>query len=318
MATFTFRILVILFVAGLLGACAGTDHRNLEPFEENDGERLINSGDGEPGDHDGDADNDDGDQDSIDDGDNDHDGDGDSEEPLPNCRIVANEEIKADEIPLQPGLGATYRVTLNQPFSTSGELLDGDYLWDLSGDLPQDVDLLFETLPVTGQWFEEEFPDGTYAVRLSAATDLLGVFQARSDALLLLGVVSPEDTGPFSRTRLIYDDPIKILTLPLLFEDSWASESIVSGSAQGFSTAYTERYSSEVDRRGVLKTPFGDFPVLRVRTELRRTSFGVTLATQTTFAFVTPCFGTIATIVSTDGETGEDFQETSEIRRLAP
>lgn len=37
-----------------------------------------------------------------------------------------------------------------------------------------------------------------------------------------------------------------------------------------------------------------------------------------TYAFVTECFGTVATVVSRPNELSDEFTATSEIRRLAP
>jgi hypothetical protein len=36
------------------------------------------------------------------------------------------------------------------------------------------------------------------------------------------------------------------------------------------------------------------------------------------FLFVAECFGTVATITSQDNETNEQFDQASEVRRLAP
>ena len=316
-----------ILLAGLLlaTACAGTDSRELSPYDDDGdgtsvGDQQEQTTDGETGDGDGQDPGGDGEENPGDG----EEGPGDREEgpgdgeTQPRCTISPDGTITASEIPIGPGLSAPFRVALDAPVNTVGTLIDGVRTWDLAVDLPGDEDLLIETIDPSGEWFADDFPEATYATTLSASTDLLGVFQITDDALLLLGIVSPEDSGTFSRTRLTYDTPIKILSLPLQREATWSTESIVSGSAAGISTAYRETYTTEVDRQGQLQTPYGTFPVLRVRTLMDRSSLGVPLASSRTFAFVSPCFGTVATIVSKDGESQIEFETASEVRRLTP
>ena len=59
------------------------------------------------------------------------------------------------------------------------------------------------------------------------------------------------------------------------------------------------------------------FEVLRVRTELERT-VGLLTTTVRTFAFVSECFGTVATVTSEDDEDQVEFSRAAEVRRLAP
>ena len=316
----TTRHLSILLASLLLAtACAGTDSRELSPFEDEDdstenGDQEETPANGEDRDEEIHGDDDDGESD--DQGNNGE--DGSDQDDQPRCTISSDGTIDASEIPIGPGLSAPFRVALNVPINTAGTLSEGVRTWDLEVNLPGDEDLLIETIDPAGEWFANDFPDATYATTLSATTDLLGVFQVTDEALLLLGVVSPEDTGPFSRTRLTYETPIKILSLPLQREATWSTESVVSGTAAGITTVYREVYTTEVDRQGKLETPYGTFPVLRVRTLMDRSSMGVGLASSRTFAFVSPCFGTVATIVSQDGETQIEFENASEVRRLTP
>ena len=82
---------------------------------------------------------------------------------------------------------------------------------------------------------------------------------------------------------------------------------------------YTEQYVSRVDQVGTMTTPYGAFPVLRVahRSDPHRGRRRV-LATSRTFAWIAECFGTVATIASQDFETGAEFTDAAEVRRLAP
>lgn len=132
----------------------------------------------------------------------------------------------------------------------------------------------------------------------------------------LLGVVSPD--GGTGSTELTYAPPVKILALPFSAGTTWTSTSTVTGTAEGVFSTYTEKYASLVDQVGTMTTPYGAFPVLRVATDLTRSSVGVTLLTTRTFAWVAECFGAIATITSQNNETGSEFTSAAEVRRLAP
>ena len=94
--------------------------------------------------------------------------------------------------------------------------------------------------------------------------------------------------------------------------------STVSGLALGVFTAYTERYQSLVDQVGTMTTPYGEFPVVRVATDLRRTSGAAVLLTKRTFSWVAECFGPVANVSSQDFEVDSEFADPAEVRRLAP
>lgn len=224
--------------------------------------------------------------------------------------------ITRAEVPLQAGLFATFRVGQNATIDTAGEAApDGARTWDLTGALPGDHGVRVELLPIDGQWFAASFPGASYATRLSESAELLGVFEITPDALLLRGVVSPED-GLF-KTELTYEPAVKVLSFPLTSGTTFTTDATVTGTAQGAFSFYSESYESTVDAHGTLRTPFADFPVLRVRTVLTRTVAGFP-TTIRTFAFASECFGTVATITSQDYETAQEFTDAAEVRRLAP
>ena len=225
--------------------------------------------------------------------------------------------IRREEVPLMAGLRATFRVATDVTVDMAGEVLPGGRRrWDLSGPLEGDRDVLVDLRDPAGAWYAEDFPEATYVTELSATEELLGVFQVGGSALRLLGVVSPDDG--FTRTRLENDPAVDVLAFPLEVGERWTSEPSVSGLALGAITAYSEDYVSEVDAAGELVTPFGTtFEVLRVRTELERT-VGLLTTTVRTFAFVSECFGTVATVTSEDDEDQVEFSRAAEVRRLAP
>ncbi len=225
--------------------------------------------------------------------------------------------ISIAELPLIAGKMATFRVALDATFDTAGTAgTGGTRRWDLTAQLAMDSDRPLALLSPTGTWWASKFPTASYAALISAESDLLGVFKVDATALVLLGVVSP-DAGSF-RTELAYDPPVKILALPVAAAATWVTASAVSGTAQGAFASYSERYASLVDQVGTMKTPYGEFPVLRVATDLTRSSFGTTILTKRSFAWIAECFGSIATVQSQDNESSAEFTDPAEVRRLAP
>jgi hypothetical protein len=215
------------------------------------------------------------------------------------------------------GKSANFRIATNASFDTAGTSAGaGMRRWDLTGALANDTDTQLTLAGPTGAWWAADFPTATYASALAAGSDLLGVFHVEAAQVTLLGVVSPSG-GTFS-TKLTYDPPVKILALPIVQNGSWMSTSTVSGTAQGAITAYTEKYVSLVDQVGTMKTPYGEFPVLRIATDLTRTSGLATLLTKRQFAWVAECFGSVATVASQDFETSAEFTDPAEVKRLAP
>lgn len=234
--------------------------------------------------------------------------------PGPTCSPNHDGVITRAEMPLGPGLHATFRVATNATFNTTGSPADGGFFWDLTVALAADKAVLVETQPLAGTWFENKYAGASYASPISDT--LLGVFEVAPDGLLLRAVVSPTDSA--SATELKYDPPAKLLSFPLSAGGSWSTTSTVSGRLNGFTSwSQTEKYDSTVDKQGEVLAPFARFPVLRVKTILTRT-IGVIPTVTRSFLFVTECFGTIATITSQAGETSTEFTSVAEVRRLSP
>lgn len=224
--------------------------------------------------------------------------------------------ISPAELPLGPGLKATYRAAANETFDTAGTAgAGGARAWNLAGKFASDKDVLVNTLSPSGQWWSGAFAGATYAAPLSSTSDLLGVFTLDAAALNLRGVVSPTDSA--TKTQLTYATPIPTVKLPLTLGATWKTTSNVSGTAAGIASFYTETYDVKVDQKGTMATPYATFDVLRVKIVLTRTVGAVPTVTRT-YAFVTECFGTVATVVSRSNELSEEFTSTAEIRRLAP
>jgi len=234
------------------------------------------------------------------------------------CAPNLDGTIVLSELPHEAGRSATFRVAASGgTFDTAGVAdANNTRRWDLSGQQPSDADRTLGFQAPAGTWWQAKFPTASYATTLAASSDLLGVFAVDANGIVLLGVVSP--AAGTTRTELAYDPPARILALPLTASSQWMSTSTVSGVAVGIVTAYTERYVSRVDQVGKMKTPYGEFPVERVATDLTRTSGIATLLTKRSFAWIAECFGSVANVASQDFETDAEFADPAEIRRLAP
>ena len=242
---------------------------------------------------------------------------------VPGCTPNKDGTITAAEVPIAAGLHATYKIGTSANVSTAGDPgVGGKRIWDFSGAYANDQTVIVETQPLTGKWYATKFAGATYASKLSVSKDLLGVFETSPGALLLRGVVSPTESA--SGTSLTYTPAVSVLKFPLTKDATWTTDATASGTAAGVDLAFfptTEKYESKVDAEGTLKTPLGTFDVMRVAIVLTRkvtTGVVVTPTVVRSFAFVTECYGTVATVTSTDNETNEEFTSASEIRRLAP
>jgi len=235
---------------------------------------------------------------------------------VPGCSPNKDGTITREEVPIQAGLRATYRVAENVDISTAGTpLANGRRKWDLSVALPNDASILVETMPLTGKWYAPKFSNATYATQLRKSSDLLGVFETTPGSLTLRGVVSPAE-GLY-KTELTNNPPVAMLQFPLTVGATWNSDTTVSGFAQGILSTYTEKYAAQVDAAGELVTPLGTFEVQRVRIDLTRT-IGLLVTTSRTYAFITECYGNIASIASKDNEKDVEFTRAAEVRRIAP
>jgi hypothetical protein len=223
--------------------------------------------------------------------------------------------ISAAEVPLAAGLKATFRFAANETIDTAGMMNpDGTRTWDFTAKLGSDQDVILNTLSPMGTWWAADFTKATYATKLAQSQTILGVFEVGTDALSLLGAVSPTSDG-VTETEVTYATPIPILKFPFMKGSTWTTTSNVSGTLNGVVSAYTEKYETSVDAAGTVKTPFATFPALRVGTVLTQT-VGVVVTTTRTFAWVTECYGTIAKATSTSNETTAEFTQAAELIRI--
>ncbi|MGE0785952.1 MAG: hypothetical protein AB7S26_09710 [Sandaracinaceae bacterium] len=229
------------------------------------------------------------------------------------CRPNGDGVITREEAPFGPNLMARYVTALDVGVDSAGSTVGGTRTWDYAGSLPGDRNLDLDTGEIAGRWFADRYPGADYVVRLSGESELLGVFRTTATSLELLGVVSPTDG--VTRTQLTYAPAVKVLVFPLQAGARWTSDVRVTGFAEGLAVNYGEVYENEVDAAGEVITPYAPFDALRVRVTLTR-DLTFSRVTVRQLLFVTECFGTIATLVSEEGETQVEFDRAAEIRRL--
>jgi hypothetical protein len=231
------------------------------------------------------------------------------------CQPNHDGTVARSEVTLAAGQSAPFRIAHDVPVDLAGQKgPKGESVWDFSASQQGDKTVAVKTLPVAGQWYADKFPGATYAAQLQDGNPLLGVFETTDSALLLRGVVSPEDG--FFATRITYDPPLPALQFPLTQTSAWTATATASGLYQGVIMAWSEKFEAAAAGAGVLQTPIGNFPVLRVRTRLDKLVAGFT-TTYRSALFVAECWGVVAKVDSQSGETKADFSKAAELRRVA-
>lgn len=239
-----------------------------------------------------------------------------SDAPVTGCVPNNDGTITASEAPLQPGLHAKYRYASNVTFSTAGQTQgDGSRIWDMTGALSGDQDVVIDTTSLSNAWYASSFATASYTTLLTPTSNLLGVFRFGGNELALQGVVSPSQQGQY--TNVNYNPEAIAIQFPLAMNATWSSNSTVQGTAGGIPVYYYENYQSKVDAHGKVKTPFGTFDVLRIATVLTRT-VGATVTITRTYGFFAECATQVATIASQADEPGAEFTNAALVERLAP
>lgn len=237
------------------------------------------------------------------------------------CTPNHDGSITTDEVPLAAGKMANFRVATDATWATAGTAAaNNTRTWNLTGALANDSDGPTTLTGPTTEWWvgDDGFATTSYYTKLTASSDLLGVFHRDAAGITLLGVVSPtKTTGTY--TEITYDPPATILKIPFKAGDTWTSSSNVVGYYSGAYVNYTEKYTSNVDQTGTMTTPYGDFPVLRVGTVLQQQQVGVgTYNTVRSYAWMAECFGTVAKVASQNNESNAEFSDDAEVTRIIP
>lgn len=255
----------------------------------------------------------------------------DAEDALPGvCKPNGDGTITAAEMPFGPDLTAMFRISQDVPYPSQPDCSSGTCQWDLVELGGVTTETASVTVPLEGKWYAQlkGFENATYASRMTefklgfggmTVCDQVqfGVFQVNEFGLFLLGVVSE---FAVDGTALVYDKPVPMLVFPMSLGTTWTVETVARGPLCNslFDYAISQTYTSEVDRAGRVRTPYGDFDnVLRVNTLMERhVGVGVTATKMVTHTYVAECFTTIASAMSPEGKADAEFTTAAEVRRL--
>lgn len=234
------------------------------------------------------------------------------------CSLGSDGVLAAEQIEF--AVGATVLYVQNRDgttvdgVDTAGTLdEDGVRRWDFSAERPEDHRLLDELVSPASAWWSSRYPDATYAAALDRSKDQWGVFRVSAVRLELLAVVS----GEANRTDLRMSPAVEVLRFPMRPGDRWQQSVTGNGLVDWIAVTNVTEYRFEVDAYGEVRTPAARFEALRLRTELeQRVPLTVFSRSQRSFTFLSPCWGVVARVASTDGETAVEFTRASEYRRL--
>ena len=229
------------------------------------------------------------------------------------CSFNGDGVISRAEAPFLVGLSAVYAVNATGSTATVDVQMHNG-AWDFSAAQSGDSKSLDELIDPTGQWWSAKFPNATYASLLSDGQTNLGVYQATSTQLLLLGIVS--ETSGLSQTELVYTTPIPVLEFPLSVGQKWSATSALTGQLQGLIFASQDSYQFSVDTRGKTLVPAGHFDTLRLRVDVSQ-AVGFVTTTHIEYLHLAECYGQIARVQSSDNETSATFTKAAEYRRLS-
>ena len=194
-----------------------------------------------------------------------------------------------------------------------GQGAAGKRLWDLTTAATDDKvqSLKVEAVP---SWAASSFKTATYASRLMgdygyfAKTDLMGVFQVKPTALLMVGGVSTKA----NHTKFTYKSPLETIRFPVAAGDSYTTGSDINGFTEFTIPMWMhENYQVKVLDRGKVKLlPSFSLDVLLV--SVKQEAYPVAnpfLKTQThVFIFLAECYGVVARVIA-DGDPGTNLQQ---------
>lgn len=238
------------------------------------------------------------------------------------CTPNLDKRIAADE--LQPALG----VKANYIVSAAGQTRqvdlagrasdDGTRVWDWSARNERDQALAIAAEGLDEQWFADRFPDGEFALPIDLSGRTRGIYRTTDTRMLLLGIVSAEETPEEGQTFLKYDSPVTVYKFPIERGKEWVSVGEVSnGKIRGAPYAGRDTYQVRVSARGEMKLPSLTFEqVHRVDTKVTVQPAAGQSVVRRQVSFVAECFGEIARATSKDGEEDRNFSVASEVRRI--
>ena len=234
-----------------------------------------------------------------------------------NCIPNHDGIIERNEYPAQIGLQAAYLLSQNTNVDLVGTTgNNNESYWDLSQQQnSSDQNVTVHLQPIEDFWFAEDFLDGEYVNVLSYSNEIYGIFSLHDDGVYLHGMAS--FASGWTESKLTYDPPVPLLSFPMQQNTTWQTSTTVTGFLDGVWAYYDELYESSVDSKGILNTPMGEFPVLRINTKITRT-IGFLEYTNRSVTFMSECAGSVTTIQSQLDETSVNFSSAQEMLRIVP
>jgi hypothetical protein len=248
-------------------------------------------------------------------------GEGEGEQLL--CSL-GDGSLSAADVPIALGLPVRMLTVTDAAadvgVDVDGAMQNGTRSWDFTTTIPDEQPEAVEAVALGDQWFADreplqdlpEFDNGLGAYVAALGDGVLGVLEKTNSAVVLHAVAS-EAVG---RTFIVYDPPIVALSFPLSLGSSFSSTSSGSGTFENnpFYSS-TDRYTSQVDGEGVMRTLAGDFDVFRLRVE-QEVTVGFFTVSYIRYQWITPCLGTVVDVQSAEGEAVLLFTNASRVRRL--
>ena len=254
----------------------------------------------------------------------------------PFCQGNGDGLIDATEIPAQHSLGVVVGFTTNKSGTTvtvpdlAGSVNPdgGGYLWDFSAIDPASDETVYESLlPVSSFWFADRFEEGQFVQPFDKQH--LGIYRLDDDGYRLVGLASYQEDW----TALKYETPIRLMVFPMGLGDSWEDVEVeASGLFEGESypqdygmageLSVHHTFSVQVDRKGTLAAPMGNFEVLRLYMDMTmavsNSMMAVPVFSQRSkiVLFVAECVGMVVRVKSKADETAIEFDEAVEYKRL--
>jgi hypothetical protein len=230
--------------------------------------------------------------------------------------------IEASELKAAVGVPVRYLASppgVSRPVSIPGATNpQGQREWDLATDYADDRVATLEVSALAGHWFAASFPNGQFVAPLDLGGTVLGVYLNDGSNLLLLGYATREEIPATGKTLVVYQAPVAIFRFPLEVGREWVSiGTVMNGTVRGLPFAGRDTYQVKVDAAGRLALPDVTFTqALRVRTTTTIEPAIGPVIVRRQVGWIFECFGEVARATAADGETNDDFTNTSELRRL--
>jgi hypothetical protein len=228
------------------------------------------------------------------------------------CLPDRDGSLTHEELPVAIGATVDTYVGSNRTVDLSGPD------WDLSREEPDDDIVAIGPVALGAQWYAGAFLSspgaGQFVTDGPAGLDAVYHLDAQGLWLHGLASVTPD------QTRLVYDEPVAVLRLPLAAGDAWTAVGRVSaGTLDGLPYIGSDTYEIGASDAGTLHLPYVRFRgALPVATHVTvRPDAGGVSTSRRQVSFLFECFGEIARAESRADEPDEAFTNAASLRRFA-